>query len=171
MPDGATQFKCCPPIREHANQDELWSALRDGVIDLIVTDHSPSTIDLKHLDSGDFGTAWGGVASLQLGLAAVWTEAHRRGVGLVDVVRWMARNSADNVGLVDRGRISLGARADLVVFAPEQEFTVDVTRLAHKNPVSAYEGKQLRGVVRGTWLAGARIDVNEDPRGQLIRRP
>ena len=108
IPDGATQFKCCPPIRERANRDLLWEGLASGVIGTVVTDHSPSTADLKLLDVGDFGQAWGGIAGLQLGLPAVWTEARRRGHGLPDVVRWMGRNTADQVGLTDRGRIEVG---------------------------------------------------------------
>jgi allantoinase len=171
IPDGATQFKCCPPIRERANRDLLWEGLASGLIGTVVTDHSPSTADLKLLDVGDFGQAWGGIAGLQLGLPAVWTEARRRGHGLADVVRWMGRNTADQVGLGDRGRIGVGARADLVVLAPDEEFTVDVAALHHKNPVSAYAGRTLTGVVRQTWLDGAPVDLDADPRGRLLTRP
>ena len=103
IPDGATQYKCCPPIREAANRELLWEGLRDGTIDMVVSDHSPSTIDLKHLDTGDFGTAWGGIASLQLGLPAVWTEARRRGFTLTDVARWMSAAPAAQIGLRDQG--------------------------------------------------------------------
>jgi allantoinase len=171
IPDGATQFKCCPPIREHANRDRLWEGLASGLIGTVVTDHSPSTADLKLLDVGDFGRAWGGIAGLQLGLPAVWTEARRRGHGIPDVVRWMGRNTADQVGLTDRGRIEPGARADLVVFAPDEEFTVDVAALHHKNPVSAYAGRTLTGAVRRTWLDGAPVDLDAGPRGRLLTRP
>lgn len=153
IPAGATQFKCCPPIRESGNRELLWQGLSDGIIDTVVTDHSPSTVDLKRLDTGDFGDAWGGIASLQVSLAAVWTEASRRGFGLTDVVRWMATNTADQVGLTDRGRIAVGTVADLVVFAPDEEFTVDVARLHHKNAVTAYDKLGVRGVVRRAWLA------------------
>jgi allantoinase len=170
IPDGATQFKCCPPIREHANRDRLWDGLADGTIATIVSDHSPCTEDLKRLDSGDFGQAWGGIAGLQLGLPAVWTEARRRGHSLADVVRWMAQAPADQVGLSDRGRIAVGATADLVVFAPEEDFTVDVASLHHKNPVSAYAGRTLTGTVRRTWLAGIPVDIDAAPRGRLLRR-
>ncbi len=170
IPDGATQFKCCPPIREHDNQDRLWAGLEAGTIRTIVSDHSPCTVELKRLDSGDFGEAWGGIAGLQLGLPAIWTEAGKRGHDLTDVVRWMGQGPADQVGLTDRGRIAVGAVADLVVFAPEEEFVVDVTHLLHKNPVSAYAGRTLRGVVRQTWLHGSPVDIDQAPRGALIRR-
>src|SRR3954452_14718958 len=103
IPDGATQYKCCPPIRQAANRELLWNGLRDGTIDLVVSDHSPSTIVLKHLDTGDFGTAWGGIASLQLGLSAVWTEARRRGFTLSDIVRWMSAAPARQTGLITKG--------------------------------------------------------------------
>jgi allantoinase len=170
IPDGATQFKCCPPIRDHANRDRLWAGLADGTIATIVSDHSPCTEDLKRLDTGDFGEAWGGIAGLQLGLPAIWTEARRRGHSLADVVRWMAQGPADQVGLTDRGRIAVGATADLVVFAPDEDFTVDVTALHHKNPVSAYAGRTLTGAVRRTWLAGIPVDIDAAPRGRLLRR-
>ena len=170
IPDGATQFKCCPPIREHDNQDRLWAGLEDGVIRTVVSDHSPCTEDLKRLDSGDFGEAWGGIAGLQLGLPAVWTEARERGHSLVDVVRWMGEGPADQVGLTDRGRIAVGATADLVVLAPDESFTVDVASLRHKNPVSAYAGRTLTGVVRQTWLHGIPVDIEADPRGRLLTR-
>ena len=144
--------------------------LADGVIDIVVSDHSPCTAELKRLDSGDFGEAWGGIASLQLGLPAVWTEARRRGHTLADVVRWMATAPARQVGLADKGRIAVGADADLVVFAPDEEFTVDPARLHHRNPVSAYAGRTLAGAVRHTWLRGRPIDIDAEPRGRLLRR-
>ena len=170
IPDGATQFKCCPPIREAGNRDRLWQGLAGGVIETVVSDHSPCTAELKRLDSGDFGEAWGGIASLQLGLPAVWTDARRRGHTLADVVRWMATGPARQVGLADRGRIAVGSQADLVVFAPDEEFTVDPARLLHRNPVSAYAGRTLAGTVRHTWLRGRPIDIDAEPRGRLLRR-
>ncbi len=170
IPDGATQFKCCPPIREAGNRDRLWQGLADGTIETVVSDHSPCTAELKRLDSGDFGAAWGGIASLQLGLPAVWTEARRRGHSLADVVQWMAAGPARQAGLVDRGRIAVGCQADLVVFAPDEEFTVDPARLLHRNPVSAYAGRTLAGTVRHTWLRGRPIDIDGEPRGRLLRR-
>ncbi|MGN6754469.1 MAG: allantoinase AllB [Intrasporangium sp.] len=170
VPDGATAYKCCPPIRESDNRDLLWEGLRDGTIDIVVTDHSPSTLDLKCLDSGDFGAAWGGVASLQIGLSAVWTGARERGLALTDVVQWMSRGPADFVRLQRKGRIAVGSDADLCVFAPEDTFVVDETRLQHRNPITPYSGRTLHGVVRSTWLRGARVDIDAGPRGRLLRR-
>jgi allantoinase len=170
IPDGATQFKCCPPIREAANRELLWAGLADGGIDFVVSDHSPCTAELKRFDTGDFGQAWGGIASLQLGLPAVWSEARRRGHGLVDVVDWMARRTADAAGLARKGRVEVGADADLCVFAPDDAFVVDPARLYHKNPVSAYAGRALTGVVRQTWLAGIPLDPGDEPRGRLLTR-
>ncbi len=166
VPDGDTRFKCCPPVREAANRDALWQGLADGVIDMIVSDHSPSPPSLKHLDTGDFGTAWGGIASLQVGLPVVWTEARRRGHDLADVVRWMAQEPAALVGLTRKGRIAAGADADLVVLAPDEPYTVG--ELHHRHAVTPYAGRRLTGVVRQTWLRGAPVDGT--PRGRLLRR-
>jgi allantoinase len=168
VPDGATAFKCCPPIREEGNRDRLWQGLADGTIDIVVTDHSPSTLDLKALDTGDFGQAWGGVASLQLGLAAVWSEARRRRVPLEDVVRWMSAGPAALLGLGRKGAIAVGRHADLAVFAPDEDFVVDPTRLHHKNPITPYTGRRLTGVVRSTLLRGRAI--TDVPHGTLLRR-
>jgi allantoinase len=171
--DGATELKCCPPIREAANREALWAALAAGEIDFVVSDHSPCTPDLKQRGGGDFGAAWGGIASVQLGLPAVWTGARERGLALTAVVRWMATAPADRVGLAHKGRIEVGADADLVRFAPDEKFTVDVAGLHHRNPVSAYAGRRLAGVVRETWLRGVPVSgpVSEDvPRGRLLRR-
>jgi allantoinase len=174
IPDGGTEFKCCPPIRDAANQDALWDALVDGTVDCVVSDHSPSTTDLKHLDTGDFGAAWGGVASLQLGLPLTWTAARARGIGLAQVVRWMSGGPAALAGLGAKGAIEPGRDADLVVFAPDASFEVDPARLHHRNPVTPYAGKRLDGVVREVWLRGQRIveagTVIPEPTGHLLRR-
>ncbi|MFF9405018.1 allantoinase AllB [Streptomyces anandii] len=171
VPDGASEFKCCPPIREAANQDLLWQALADGTIDCVVTDHSPSTADLK---TDDFATAWGGISGLQLSLSAVWTEARRRGHGLDDVVRWMSAHTARLAGLDARkGAIAPGRDADFAVLAPEETFTVDPAALHHRNRVTAYAGRTLHGVVRSTWLRGERIVADGEftaPRGRLLTR-
>jgi allantoinase len=173
VPDGATEFKCCPPIREAANQDALWEGLAAGTIDAIVSDHSPCTAALKRFDTGDFAAAWGGISSLQLGLPAVWTEARRRGRTLEDVARWMSAGPAGLVGLMRKGAIAPGRDADVTVLAPDETFTVDPTRLHHRNQVTAYAGRTLYGVVRSTWLRGARIADGGDttgPTGRLIER-
>ncbi|TFC53533.1 MULTISPECIES: allantoinase AllB [unclassified Cryobacterium] len=159
--DGATAFKCCPPIRGEDNRDLLWQGLADGVIDLIASDHSPATRELKLGHGGDFGLAWGGISGLQLSLPAVWTAARARGLTLEQVLHWMSRATADFVGLPS-GRIRVGAAADLVAFAPEEVFTVDVDTLRHKNRVSAFDGATLIGRVHTTWLAGNVIYAVDD---------
>ncbi len=174
IPDGGTQFKCCPPVREAANRELLWQGLADGTIDCVVSDHSPCTPDLKRLDIGDFGVAWGGVSSLQLGLSAVWTQARLRGHDLGDVVRWMSAKPAEQAGMRRKGAIAVGHDADLCVFAPDEAFVVDADELAHRNPVTAYQERALAGVVRGTWLrgrqiAGADADTST-PQGRLLTR-
>lgn len=168
VPDGATAFKCCPPIREESNRDALWAGLLDGTIDLIVSDHSPATAELKGVEHGDFGLAWGGVASLQLGLPLVWSEAKRRGVPLERVLQWMGSNTADFVGLAEKGRIAVGNDADFSFFAPEESFTVHAQELRHKNPVTPYDGRELTGRVHRTLLGGADVDF-ETPTGRLLR--
>ncbi|GAA2443167.1 allantoinase AllB [Streptomyces glaucus] len=171
VPDGASEFKCCPPIREAANRDLLWRALADGTIDCVVTDHSPATADLK---TDDFATAWGGISGLQLSLAAVWTEARGRGHSLEDVARWMSAHPARLVGLDGRkGAIAPGRDADFAVLDPDAAFTVDPAALQHRNRVTAYAGRTLTGVVRSTWLRGQRIAADGEftgPRGRLLTR-
>ncbi len=167
--DGATQFKCCPPIREAANREQLWQGLADGVIDTIVSDHSPCTPELKRFESGDFGEAWGGISSLQLGLPAIWTQARQRGFALTDVVRWMAERPAAQAGMRRKGHLAVGYDADFCVFAPDEAFVVDVAKLKHRNPVSAYDRRPLAGVVRSTWLRGTEI-TGDAPRGELLTR-
>jgi allantoinase len=169
VPDGATAYKCCPPIRDEANRDALWQGLRDGVIDCVVSDHSPCIPELKRTDAGDFAAAWGGIASLQLGLPVVWTAAQTRGVALAKVVRWMSRRPADLAGLVHKGRIEVGADADLVSFDPDSTSVVSWRRLHHRNPITPYADRTLRGVVRTTWLRGVPVD-GDTPRGRLLTR-
>ena len=169
VPDGATAFKCCPPIREASNREALWQGLVDGTIDLVASDHSPSTLDLKDLERGDFAVAWGGVSSLQLGLALVWTEARARGLSLERVLAWMATGPAEMARIEGKGRLAVGYDADLAVFAADDTFVVDVARLHHKNPITPYAGRTLSGVVRATYLRGRRVDLAE-PTGRLVRR-
>ncbi|MGN8025495.1 allantoinase AllB [Microbacterium sp. 22242] len=167
IPDGATAFKCCPPIREAYNQDRLWDAVADGTIDLIVSDHSPATVELKKPEGGGFDVAWGGISSLQLGLSLVWTEARERGIALERIVELMSAKPAALVGLQRKGSVAVGQDADFAVFAPDETFTVDVANLRHKNPVSAYAGRELTGAVRAAYLRGEIVD-GEQPRGRLL---
>ena len=177
VPDGATAFKCAPPIRDAANREALWEGLADGTIDLVVTDHSPCTPGLKHPEEGDFVHAWGGIASLQVGLSAVWTEASRRGFGIERLAEWMSAAPARLAGLADhKGAIAPGMDADLVAWDPDAESTLDPSALYHRHKVSPWCGRTLRGAVRATWLRG-RI-VAEDgrvlggPTGEpLLRSP
>jgi len=176
VPDGATEFKCCPPIRAAVNREALWRGLEDGIIDCVVSDHSPCPPELKSPGSGDFGAAWGGIASLQLGLSAVWTAARRRGRTLDDVTRWMATAPAALAGLPAKGRIAVGCDADLAAFDPEQSFVVDPARLEHRHPVTPYAGRTLTGRVRQAWLRGiALLDAESgapdgEPVGRLLNR-
>jgi allantoinase len=167
--DGATACKCSPPVREAANRELLWGGLKDLVLDLVVSDHSPCTPAMKELDSGDFGAAWGGISSLQLGLPVVWTEARRRGFSLVDVAAWMSERPARLAGLRGKGRIEVGFDADLCVFAPDDSFVVDPARLHHRHHLTPYAGRTLTGVVRETMLRGKPIDPSR-PRGELLAR-
>jgi allantoinase len=155
IPDGATLCKCAPPIRSRENRERLWQGLKDGVIDLVVTDHSPCPPAMKRLDDGSFKTAWGGIASLSLALPLMWTEASQRGFTLTDLTRWMAEAPARLAGCSARkGRIAEGFDADFVIFEPEAEFVVTEDRLYYRYPVSPYLGKKLRGVVKATYLRG-----------------
>jgi allantoinase len=165
VPDGATEFKCCPPIREARHREALWAALDTGDVDLVVSDHSPCTPELKRFDVGDFGAAWGGIASLQVALAAVWSGARARGVPLTDVVGWMAAQPARLAGLTGKGAIAVGKDADLVAFDPGERWTVG--ELRHRNPVTPYVGRELFGLVKRTWLRG-RPAVGLH--GRLLRR-
>jgi allantoinase len=169
IPDGATQFKCCPPIREAENQKRLWKGLRDGAISCVVSDHSPC---LPRLKEGDFASAWGGISSLQLGLPVVWTAARDRGFALSDVVRWMAAGPAALIGLTRKGEIAVGRDADLVAFAPDETFVVDPAALHHRHPITPYAGRELTGIVRTTWLRGRVVDptIDGESYGRLISR-
>jgi allantoinase len=157
VPAGATEFKCCPPIRERANADLLWAGLLAGVIDCVVSDHSPCPPGLKLPGTGDFANAWGGIASLQLSLAVVWTYGRERGCTVPDLVRWMAASPAELAGLADKGRIAVGCDADLVAFAPDASFVVEPGTLEHRHKLTPYAGRRLTGVVRRTWLRGREI--------------
>jgi allantoinase len=171
IPDGATEFKCAPPLRPASNREALWEGLRSGLISMVVTDHSPSPPELKKRDEGNFLAAWGGIASLQLALPAVWTEASRRGFSLEDVTRWMCAAPARLAGLQHRkGAIAPGLDADFVIWDPAAEFTVDPTALHHRHKLTPYAGRTLRGVVQETWLRGEPIRLDTAPRGEILRR-
>lgn len=167
--DGATTHKCCPPVREGANREALWQGLLDGTIDCVVSDHSPSTPELKELDTGDFGTAWGGISSLQLGLPLLWTAARRRGIDLEQVVRWMSSGPAAVAGVSGKGSIVAGGDADFAVFAPEREWTVEAAELRHRHPLTAYQGWPVRGAVTRTILRGEDVD-GARAHGRLLGR-
>jgi allantoinase len=153
--DGATHFKCAPPIRDHFNREKLWHALRRGELEFIVSDHSPCTPALKHLESGDFGRAWGGIAGLQFSLAAVWTEMRTRGMSVADLSRLMSFNTARFLGLGARkGSLAPGLDADLVVFDPDESFVLETAQVLHRHSLTPYSGRQLYGKVRKTYLRG-----------------
>ena len=158
IPAGATEFKCCPPIRERENREWLWDGLADGTIDMIVSDHSPCPGSMKLRDSGDFLAAWGGISSVQLRLPVVWTEAQRRGYSFLELAKWLCENPAQQVNLESRkGSIAAGQHADFVIWDPYREFTVNAAELHHRHKLTPYAGQRLNGVVRKTFLRGRRI--------------
>lgn len=171
--NGATPFKCAPPIREGSHRDRLWQALAADQIDVVATDHSPAPPSLKHIDDGDFVEAWGGIASLQLGLAVVWTGGSGRGLTVERLARWMSAGPARLAGLARKGAISVGLDADLVVFDPDAAFTVDATALYHRHAVTPYDGAQLHGRVLTTMLRGEIVFADGECRrpasGRLVR--
>lgn len=174
IPDGATEFKCCPPIRERENRERLWSALGDGTIDMIVSDHSPCPSELKLRESGDLLQAWGGISSLQLRLPVVWTEARKRGFSISNIVEWLCRAPAKLVGLERRkGSIAVGADADIVIWNPDETFRVEPAAIHHRHKLTPYTGRVLDGVVQTTFLRGKRVyDDGEfvgDPAGLLLK--
>ncbi|MDQ3181225.1 MAG: allantoinase AllB [Acidobacteriota bacterium] len=158
IPDGATHFKCCPPVRERENRERLWAALADGVIDMIVSDHSPCTPNLKLIETGDFLEAWGGIAALQFSLPAIWTQLQKRGFGLRELTRWMSAAPSKLAGLDKRkGRLTIGWDADIVIFQPEKEFKVVPEIIEFKNKLTPYSGMNLRGVVESTYVRGVKV--------------
>lgn len=155
--DGRTEFKCAPPIREKENRERLWRALKDGLISCVVSDHSPCVPALKKMESGDFLAAWGGIASLQFGLPAVWTGARQRGLALTDLARWMCEGPAALAGFKNKGKIAKGRAADLTIFDPDGEFTVEGGGILHRHKVTPYLGRALKGKVDTVFLRGKKI--------------
>ena len=173
--EGATEFKCAPPIREVENRERLWAGLGDGTLDFIASDHSPCPPELKRKDTGDFFAAWGGIASLELGLAAVWTSARLRGYSVGRLVEWLCRGPARLAGLARRkGAIDVRRDADLVIWNPEAGFRVDAERLHQRHKLTPYAGRKLLGVVTATFLRGRKIfergDFSAGPIGNILKR-
>jgi allantoinase len=161
IPEGRTDFKCAPPIREDANREALWQGLKGGVIDLVVSDHSPCLPGLKLMKEGDFTRAWGGISSVQFTLPAMWTQARRRGFGLADLTRWMSARPAALAGLSkSKGLIAAGLDADLVVWDTEAEYELQPQMIRHRHKISPYAGSTLRGMVAATFLRGKKIYEN-----------
>ena len=155
--EGQTEFKCAPPIREKENNEKLWQALKDGIIDFVATDHSPAPPEMKELKSGDFMKAWGGIASLQFALPALWTAAKRHDCQLSDIAKWLCEKSAKLPQLTKKGKIAKGFDADFVVWNPEKKFTVTENIIQHNHKITPYLNEELYGVVEQTWIAGAMI--------------
>ncbi len=173
IPEGATEFKCCPPIRERENREQLWGALRDGTIDMVVSDHSPCPPEMKLREQGDFLGAWGGISSLQLRLPAVWTEARRRGFSITTMADWLCSAPARLVGLEGRkGALTVGADADVVIWNTEEKFQVEPGMIHHRHKLTPYAGRILQGVVQSTFLRGKTVydgsEIVSEPTGMLM---
>jgi allantoinase len=156
--DGQTAFKCAPPIREKANNEKLWNALKDGIIDFVATDHSPAPPDMKEIATGNFMKAWGGISSIQFALPVLWTAAKKHGAGIEDIAKWLAAKPSILPGLQKiKGQIAKGFDADFVVWDPDKTFMVTEEMIQHRHKVTPYSGQQLHGVVEQTWLAGEKV--------------
>ena len=158
IPDGKTLFKCCPPIRENQNREHLWQAITDGRLSFIVSDHSPCTPELKHIDTGDIEKAWGGISALQFGISLIWTEAKNRGFTLVDITRLMSTETAKFAGLDSiKGAIKVGNHADFLVFDPDFEFIITNEMIKHRHNITPYAGRKVTGQVQHTFVRGYHV--------------
>ena len=175
IPDGKTLFKCCPPIREDENRQRLWQGLAEGTIGFVVSDHSPCTPQLKHIDSGDIEHAWGGISSLQFGLSLTWTEAQQRGYSIEQIVDWMSTRPAEFAGLGQRkGRIAVGYDADFCVFDDSAEYVIHADMIKYRHKVTPYAGRKVKGVVLRTFVRGQEVfaagDILNTPMGEPLLR-
>ena len=173
IPDGKTLFKCCPPIRENKNREHLWQAVTDGRLDFIVSDHSPCTPELKHIDTGDIEKAWGGISALQFGISLIWTEAKERGFSLVDIARLMSTETAKFAGLdTIKGAIKVGNHADFLVFDPNVEFTITNEMIKHRHNITPYAGRKVFGQVQHTYVRGHHVYQQDEfihsPKGKPL---
>lgn len=157
IPDGATQYKCAPPIREKENREKLWKALKEGLIDFVATDHSPATPGLKHLDDGNFMKAWGGIASLQFALPVLWKTALEHGCSEADMTKWLCDQPARFAGLSQKGRIEAGCDADILIWDPAKAFTITEDIILHRHKLTPYLGRELKGVTHQVYLSGKKI--------------
>lgn len=190
IPDGEPVFKCCPPVREAANQDLLWAGLKEGLIDFVVSDHSPCVAELKKLDEGDIMGAWGGISTLGLGLSLLWTEGQRRGISIAQIVEWLSLKTAAHAGLGHlKGQLKVGLDGDFVIWDPNREFTVGTNdycefitliylspqvtsdNLKFKNKISPYVGMTLRGEVEKTYLRGKLVYARAMDECSAERKP
>ena len=172
IPDGATLLKCAPPIRGRANREALWQGLRDGIIDLVATDHSPCPPEMKRLAEGRFDLAWGGIASLSVALPVIWTAAAARGFSLDDIARWMSSAPAVLAGFSDRaGGLTPGREASFVVFDPDAELAVTPEALHYRHPISPYMGETLKGRVEATYLRGEPVYQRGESRPSFAEQP
>lgn len=173
IPDGKTLFKCCPPIRENDNRESLWTAVKDGRISFIVSDHSPCTPQLKYIDTGDIEKAWGGISALQFGLPLIWTEAKERGFSLVDIARLMSFKTARFAGL-DRckGQISVGYHADFAIFDETKSFVISNDMIKHKHKITPYVGREVLGEIQQTYVRGKLVYSDDTfmntPQGKVL---
>lgn len=175
IPDGQTQYKCAPPIRERENKEALWKALREGLIEMVVSDHSPCPPEMKKLGEGRFDLAWGGISSVELALPATWTEARQRNISIHTLSEWMCSSPARLAGLEKRkGKIAVGYDADLTLWNPDASFRVDAQKLHHRHRITPYQGRELFGTVEMTFLRGTlvydRNGIQSKPNGIWIKR-